>query len=60
MHESIGHSVGRFDFAGALLAGAGGSCLMWAFVDLGEGQIGLDAGRARGRRNRSACHLCLA
>ena len=35
MHESIGHSVGRFDFAGALLAGAGGSCLMWAFVDLG-------------------------
>src|SRR5438874_145459 len=41
MHESIGHSVGRFDYAGALLAGAGGSCLMWAFVDLGEGQIGL-------------------
>ena len=41
MHESIGQSVGRFDFAGALLAGAGGSCLMWAFVDLGEGQIGL-------------------
>jgi len=40
MHESIGHSVGRFDFAGALLAGAGGSCLMWAFVDLGEKQIG--------------------
>src|SRR5437899_2681301 len=41
MLESVGHSVGRFDFAGALLAGAGGSCLMWAFVDLGEGQIGL-------------------
>jgi len=41
MHESIGQSVGRFDFAGALLAGAGGSCLMWAFVDLGEGKIGL-------------------
>src|SRR5690349_16592112 len=41
MHESIGQSVGRFDFAGALLAGGGGSCLMWAFVDLGEGQIGL-------------------
>src|SRR6201987_5966395 len=41
MHESIGHSVGRFDFAGALLAGAGGSCLMWAFVDLAEKQIGL-------------------
>jgi EmrB/QacA subfamily drug resistance transporter len=41
MHESIGHSAGRFDFAGALLAGAGGSCLMWAFVDLGEGKIGL-------------------
>jgi EmrB/QacA subfamily drug resistance transporter len=41
MHESIGHSVGRFDYAGALLAGAGGSCLMWAFVDLGEGQIGM-------------------
>ena len=41
MHESVGKSVGRFDFAGALLAGAGGSALMWAFVDLGEGQIGL-------------------
>ncbi len=41
MRESIGHSVGRFDFAGAFLAGAGSSCLMWAFVDLGEGQIGL-------------------
>jgi len=41
MRESIGHSAGRFDFAGALLAGAGGSCLMWAFVDLGEGKIGL-------------------
>src|SRR3954464_4052513 len=40
MHESIGQSVGRFDLAGALLAGAGGSCLMWAFVDLGEGHIG--------------------
>ena len=40
MHESVGHRVGRFDFAGALLAGAGGSSLMWAFVDLGEGQIG--------------------
>jgi predicted MFS family arabinose efflux permease len=40
MRESIGQSVGRFDFAGALLAGAGGSCLMWAFVDLGEGHIG--------------------
>src|SRR5262249_22083642 len=41
MHESVGHSTGRFDFVGALLAGAGGSSLMWAFVDLGEGQIGL-------------------
>src|SRR5437762_3928289 len=41
MRESVEHSVGRFDFAGALLAGAGGSCLMWAVVDLGEGQIGL-------------------
>src|SRR3982750_4411389 len=41
MHESVGQSTGRFDFAGALLAGAGGSCLMWAFVDLGEGHIGL-------------------
>ncbi|MFL6519713.1 MAG: MFS transporter [Chthoniobacterales bacterium] len=40
MHESVGHSAGRFDFAGALLAGAAGSCLMWAFVDLGEGKIG--------------------
>src|SRR4051794_34663732 len=39
MHESIGQSVGRFDFAGALLAGSGGSLLMWAFVDLGAGQI---------------------
>jgi EmrB/QacA subfamily drug resistance transporter len=41
MHESVGQSDGRFDYAGALLAGAGGSCLMWAFVDLGEGKIGL-------------------
>jgi EmrB/QacA subfamily drug resistance transporter len=41
MRESIGQSAGRFDFAGALLAGAGGSCLMWAFVDLGEEKIGL-------------------
>ena len=41
MHESVGKSAGRFDFAGALLAGTGGSCLMWAFVDLGEGKIGL-------------------
>ena len=41
MHESTGQSVGRFDFAGAFLAGAGGSFLMWAFVDLGEGKIGL-------------------
>src|SRR3954470_14166228 len=41
MHESVGQSVGRFDLAGALLAGVGGSCLMWAFVDLGEGKIGL-------------------
>ena len=41
MHESVGQSDGRFDLAGALLAGAGGSCLMWAFVDLGEKHIGL-------------------
>jgi len=41
MQESVGQSSGRFDLAGAVLAGAGGSCLMWAFVDLGEGQIGL-------------------
>ena len=41
MRESVGQSVGRFDLAGALLAGAGGSCLMWAFVDLGEGKIGV-------------------
>lgn len=41
MHESVGRSAGRFDLAGALLAGAGGSCLMWAFVDLGENKIGL-------------------
>lgn len=41
MRESIGQSAGRFDLAGALLAGAGGSCLMWAFVDLGQGKIGL-------------------
>jgi hypothetical protein len=40
MHESVGRSAGRFDYAGALLAGAGGSCLMWAFVDLGEGRSG--------------------
>ncbi len=41
MHESMGRVSGRFDLAGALLAGAGGSALMWAFVDLGEGKIGL-------------------
>jgi MFS family permease len=41
MRESTGQSVGSFDLAGALLAGAGGSALMWAFVDLGEGKIGL-------------------
>ena len=41
MRESVGQSDGRFDFAGALLAGAGGSALMWAFVDLGEGKIGV-------------------
>src|ERR1044072_8215783 len=41
MSESMGQSDGLFDLAGALLAGAGGSCLMWAFVDLGEGKIGL-------------------
>jgi len=40
MHESIGQSAGRFDLAGALFAGAGGSALMWAFVELGEGKIG--------------------
>jgi EmrB/QacA subfamily drug resistance transporter len=40
MHESVGQSDGRFDYVGALLAGAGGSCLMWAFVDLGERHIG--------------------
>ena len=60
MRESIGHSVGRFDFAGALLAGAGGSCLMWAFVDLGEGQIGLMQAALIGGRNHSPCDLCLA
>ena len=41
MHESTGESVGRFDLPGALLAGVGGSCVMWAFVDLGERHIGL-------------------
>ncbi|MGI8955487.1 MAG: MFS transporter, partial [Chthoniobacterales bacterium] len=41
MRESVGQSVGRFDYSGALLAGAGGSCLMWAFVDLSQGKIGL-------------------
>jgi MFS family permease len=41
MRESVGNGAGRFDFAGALLAGAGGSSLIWAFVDLGEGHIGL-------------------
>ena len=40
MRESIGQSVGRFDLAGALLAGAGGSCLMWAFVDLVKEKLG--------------------
>ncbi len=41
MRESIGQVSGRFDYAGALLAGGGGSALMWAFVDLGERHIGL-------------------
>ena len=41
MNESRGRVSGRFDLVGALLAGAGGSALMWAFVDLGEGKIGL-------------------
>jgi len=60
MRESIGHSVGRFDFAGALLAGAGGSCLMWAFVDLGEGQIGLTQAALIGTGIILLANLCLA
>src|SRR5436190_18657094 len=40
MRDSIAYYFGRFNYASWLLAGAGGSCLMWAFVDLGEGQIG--------------------
>lgn len=40
MGESTGDRAGRFDLAGALLAGLGGSALIWSFVDLGEGQRG--------------------
>lgn len=40
MHESVGDRAGRFDLPGALLAGTGGSAIMWAFVDLGEAKIG--------------------
>ena len=40
MPESIGERAGRFDLAGSLLAGLGGSALIWAFVDMGEGAFG--------------------
>lgn len=40
MPESVGERRGRFDLAGSLLAGLGGSALIWAFVDLGEGHVG--------------------
>ncbi|MEA3198900.1 MAG: hypothetical protein QOE90_328 [Thermoplasmata archaeon] len=40
MPESHGDREGRFDLAGALLAGVGGGLLVWAFVDMGEGTIG--------------------
>lgn len=41
MQESHGHRVGRFDVPGALLAGLGGSALIWGFTELGEGFIGV-------------------
>ena len=39
MDESVGDRSGRFDLAGALLAGLGGSSLMWALVDLGDADV---------------------
>lgn len=39
MPESTGERGGRFDLAGALLAGLGGSALIWAFVRMGEGSV---------------------
>lgn len=41
MDESVGDRAGRFDVAGSLLAGVGGSALIWAFVELGEGRAGV-------------------
>ena len=41
MSESVGDRAGRFDLAGSLLAGVGGSALIWAFVELGEGRAGV-------------------
>ncbi|HUR67702.1 MAG TPA: MFS transporter [Candidatus Thermoplasmatota archaeon] len=41
MRESTGARTGRFDIAGALLAGAAGSALIWSFTELGEGHMGV-------------------
>lgn len=41
MQESHGHRAGRFDVAGSLLAGVGGSALIWGFTELGEGLVGI-------------------
>ncbi len=40
MPESFGHRAGRFDILGSAFAGLGGSALIWAFVDFGEGSVG--------------------
>lgn len=44
LSESTGDRSGRFDLAGALLAGAGGGALIWSFVNLGEGHTGVFEG----------------
>jgi len=41
LHESVGERAGAFDVPGAILAGVGGSALIWAFTRLGEGEAGL-------------------
>lgn len=45
MQETRAPAAGRFDLAGSLLAGLGGSALIWGFTELGEGHVGaLQAG----------------
>ena len=41
MGESVGERAGRFDLAGALLAGMGGSALIWGFTEMGERAVGV-------------------